>query len=73
MNSEKLRAGGGAHIRIRNSLESARLHFYFRPRNRGKGGEVVKVGIALLLGSCGHKSGREPDSSRFVGITQVYV
>ena len=39
MNFEKPPADGGARGYIRNSPESARLHFHFRPRNRGKGGE----------------------------------
>ena len=49
MNFEKLPAGGGARGRTRNSPGSTRLHFQFRPINRGKGGEVVKVGIVLPL------------------------
>ena len=43
MNFEKSPAGGVAIGWIRNSPESARLRFHCRPRNRGKGGEVVKV------------------------------
>ena len=43
MNFEKPPAGGGARGYIRNSPELARLRFYCRPRNRGKGGEAVKV------------------------------
>ena len=46
MNFEKLPAGGGARNKIRNSPESASLHFHFLPRNRGKGGKhSVKVSI----------------------------
>ena len=39
MNFEKSPAGGGAHGLIRNSHESARLHFNFRPINWRKVGE----------------------------------
>ena len=49
MNFEKLPAAGGACGRTRNSPGSAHLRFHFRPRNRGKGGEVLKVGIVLPL------------------------
>ena len=43
MNFEKPPEGGGVIGLIRNSPESARLCFHYRPRNRGKGREVVKV------------------------------
>ena len=46
---EKLLAGGGVSGWIQNSPESARLCFHFHPINRGKGGELVKVGIVLPL------------------------
>ena len=39
MNSEKPPAGGGAHGKIRNNPELARLSFYFHPINQVKGGE----------------------------------
>ena len=43
MNYEKPPAGGGVREWIRISLELARLHFHFRPRNQGKGGEHIAV------------------------------
>ena len=49
MNFEKLPAGGGARGWIRKCPGSARICFHFWPRNWGKGGEVVKVGILLPL------------------------
>ena len=49
MNFEKLPEGGGTSGSIRNKPELARLHFFFWPRNQGKVGEVVKVGIVLPL------------------------
>ena len=43
MNFEKPPEGGGLSGLIRNSPESARLLFHCRPRNQGKGRELVKV------------------------------
>ena len=43
VNFEKPLEGGGVSGLIRNSSEFARLRFHCRPRNRGKGREVVKV------------------------------
>ena len=43
MNFEKPPEGGGVSGLIRNSPESASLRFHCRPRNRGKGRELVKV------------------------------
>ena len=49
MNLGKPTEGGGARGRTQNSPKSACRCLHFRPRNRGKGEEVVKVGFVLTL------------------------
>ena len=52
---QKPPAGGGTHGLTQNSPELARLHFHFRPINRGKGGEhsamasiIQKIHVLLI-------------------------
>ena len=52
INSEKPPGGGEARGWIRNNTELAHLRFHCRPRNRGKGGEVVKVYTIICFKNC---------------------
>ena len=57
MNCEKPPPGGGSYGWVRNIPKIICLCINFWPRNKGKGGKVVKVGIVIPVGSSGNYMG----------------